>query len=403
MKREDRLNNNIDFCYKRNPDTPRVALCLNFSLNEIEKYPGVYSVMTRLFMQGTKNRTAEQLSEELDKYAIEFLCELKQDYLRFKFVCLNEDFSKALELLTDVVKNTTFDDFDRELVKMEGEIIAELDSPRAKALENYYKNLFDGHKYGYTYTRILENIQYIKKDDVIAAYDKILNNSKKVLSFVGDLEFDTVYPQLNKFLGDLPDSNDKLPDLQKPELHEEKNVEIIKSDLNQAHIVKGWLVPTFDSEEYPALALLNIILGASGLSSRLFLELRDKKGLAYVVRSSYETFKLGANFSIYIATEPKNIQVSLDGFKEEIDKIKNIIVTQEELENAKNNIQGKWAFTQETNNQQACLYAHYGIQGLGFNFDDKIKETIKTVTPEQIKVCAEKYFNNKSVVSIIRP
>ena len=70
---------------------------------------------------------------------------------------------------------------------------------------------------------------------------------------------------------------------------------------------------------------------------------------------------------------------------------------------AKNNIQGKWAFTQETNNQQACLYAHYGIQGLGFNFDDKIKETIKTVTPEQIKVCAEKYFNNKSVVSIIRP
>lgn len=403
MKREERLNNNINLCYKRNTNTPRVALCLNFSLNQTEKFPGVHSVMTRLFMQGTKNRTAEQLSEEFDKYAIEFICELKQDYLRFKFVCLNEDFSKALELMTDVVKNTTFADFDRELIKMQGEITAELDSPRARALENYYKNLFDGHNYGHTYTRILENIDNIKKEDVISAYDKILNNSRKVISFVGDLDFEQVYSQLNTLLKDLPVSNEENTQLKKAELNESKDVEIIKTDLNQAHIVKGWLVPSFDSEEYPAFILLNIILGASGLSSRLFLELRDKKGLAYVVRSSYETFKLAANFAIYIATEPKNIQVSLDGFKEEIEKIRTILVSEEELENAKNNIMGKWAFTQETNNQQACLYAHYGVLGLGFDFNEKLKQKVKSVTSEQLKTCAEKYFNDISVLSIIKP
>ena len=54
-------------------------------------------------------------------------------------------------------------------------------------------------------------------------------------------------------------------------------------------------------------------------------------------------------------------------------------VSEEELENAKNNISGKWAFTRETNNQQACLYAHYGIQGLGFDFDDNIKQTFNTL------------------------
>ena len=403
MKKEERLNNNIDLFYKRNENTPRVAFCMNFSLNQVEKFPGLYSVMTRLFMQGTKNRTAEQLAEEFDRYAIDFICELKQDYLRFKFVCLNEDFDKALELLEDVVKNTTFEDFDREIVKMQGEITAELDSPRARALENYYKNLFDGHNYGHTYTRILDNIPNLKKEDTIAAYDTILNNSKKVITFVGDIDFDTVYEKANEKFNSLPVSVDDKPELAKAQLTESKDVEIIKQDLNQAHIVKGWLVPSYDSEEYPVLMLLNIILGASGLSSRLFLELRDKKGLAYVVRSSYEALSLGANFAIYIATEPKNIQVSLDGFREEIEKIRTIPVSEEELENARNNLLGKWAFTQETNNQQACLYAHYGVLGLGFDFNARMKEKIKTVTADQIKSCAEKYFNNVSVLSIIKP
>ena len=148
---------------------------------------------------------------------------------------------------------------------------------------------------------------------------------------------------------------------------------------------------------------MNVILGASGLSSRLFLELRDKKGLAYVVRSSYETFAQAADFYIYIATEPKNINVSLDGFKEEIEKIKKYKVSEEELENAKINMLGKWAFTQETNNNQAILYANYGIQGLGFDFNDRAKEKIKTVTAEDVQRCANKYLNDTSVVSILKP
>ena len=75
------LKNKIEFAYKRNPNTPRVAFYLNFSINNYPKNPGMYSLLVRLFMQGTKNRTAQQLSEELDKYAIEFTAELS-DYRR---------------------------------------------------------------------------------------------------------------------------------------------------------------------------------------------------------------------------------------------------------------------------------------------------------------------------------
>ena len=217
------------------------------------------------------------------------------------------------------------------------------------------------------------------------------------------MEYDDVFNQLDKAFGDIAPSVKELPDLRKPVLDNEKNIEITKPDMNQAHIIKGWIADTANSDDYPALALLNIILGASGLSSRLFLELRDKKGLAYVVRSSYDLAKLAANFSIYIATEPKNIDVSLKGFDEEIQKIKNVLVSEEELENAKNNIFGKWAFIGETNSQQANWLAHYGINGFGFDFQESAKERIKKVTPQDIMDCANKYFNEKSVTVILKP
>ncbi len=397
------LKNNIELVYKKNANTPRVALCLNFSLNNPIPDPGVYSLMSRLFMQGTKNRSAQQLAEELDKYAIEFSSELKLDYLKFKIVCLNEDFEKAVEILADIVKNTTFDEFDKERVKMIGEIQAELDSPRAQVVDNYYKNIYANHHYGYTNTVILECLDKYNKSDVVSAYELFYNDSKKVVSFVGDLDFDYVNEILENKLGDIHESKSNLVNIKPPVLEDKKEVEIIKSDMNQAHILKGWLVPTYGSEDYPKLALLNIILGASGLSSRLFLELRDKKGLAYVVKSSYDTARLGANFSIYIATEPKNIDVSLKGFEEEINKIKNELVSDEELENAKNNLFGKWAFISETNSQQANWLGHYGINGAGYDFFEKNRESILKVTPQDIKDCANKYFNDTFVLSILKP
>lgn len=402
-KKITELKNNIEFVYKRNKNTPRCAFYLNFSLNNQSVAAGVYSLMVRLFMQGTKKLTAERLSQELDKYAIDFSAELKLDYLKFKFVCLNEDFEKALEIFTDIVKNTTFEEFDKEREKLEGEIIAELDSPRAKIIDTFYKTIYKDHRYGITNTVILENLNNITKQDVIDAYTQILQNSKKVASFVGDIDFDKVKNLLNENLGDIKGSISELPNLKSPQLEGMKDVEVAKDDLNQAHILKGWLVESVDSNDYPAISLLNIILGASGLSSRLFLELRDKKGLAYVVRSSYDIARLGANFSIYIATEPKNIEVSLKGFDEEIEKIKTVLVSEEELENAKNNLFGKWAFISETNSQQANLLAHYGILGFGFDFREKAVERIKKVTPQDILACANKYFNDKSVTAVLKP
>ena len=87
--REFNLINGINACIKRNENTPRVALSMNFSIVEPEKYAGQYLLMNRLLMKGTQKYTSEELSSILDENAIELYTEMKYDYLRFRFVSLN--------------------------------------------------------------------------------------------------------------------------------------------------------------------------------------------------------------------------------------------------------------------------------------------------------------------------
>ena len=121
------------------------------------------------------------------------------------------------------------------------------------------------------------------------------------------------------------------------------------------------------------------------------------------MRTSCEVKELAAMFSIYIATEPSNIETCLKGFKEEIDKIKIELVSEEELQSAKNNIDGKHQFIVETNFQQSTSMAYYGINGLPFDYYETMHEKIKAVTAEDVRRVSNKYFNENSVVAILHP
>lgn len=397
--REFKLKNNINVCVKQNKNTPRAALTLNISINKPEKFAGEYSIMNRLLLKGTEKYSSEELSALLDENAIDFTCEMKSDYLRLRFVCLNEDFEKALSIMQDVILNSTFSEFEKEKVKMKGELTAELDSAKVKVSDLFTKTVYKNHYYGHSYTKVLEELDNVTKDDAVNSYKDILNNSKKTLVLVGDVDSEL----LERYLGELPESKECESLIDMPQALKQEYSEIIKEDANQAQILQGWLVPTIGSEDYPAIMLLNVILGASGLSSRLFMELREKKGLAYTVRTAYETHRKSAVFSIYIGTEPSNIQTSIAGFKEEIEKIKTIPVSEQELKNAVNNLIGKQQFVTETNAQQANIMAYYSIMGKPYNYREEIVEALYRVTPQMLQECANKYFTDDYILSVIRP
>lgn len=401
--KEFELKNGIKSVYKLNPETPRIALTFNMSINDEEKYAGTYSLVSRLLMQGTEKYNNEQIAKLLDENGIEIITDMKQDYLRFRVLCLNEDFKKAIEILEDIVKHSTFVEFAKEKDKMKGELTAELDSARLKVSDAYVKTAYENHYYGHTFTNVLEDIENITKDDIINAYKKIMSESKKVISIVGSIDENEVITLVKSVFEDLPNNNDAKKTFTKPVLDKPKKVEVIKEDAQQAQIYQGWYAPTYKNPDYPVIMVINTILGSSGLSSRLFRELREKKGLAYTVRTSCEVKEMAGLFNIYIATEPSNIEISLQGFKEEIDKIKNIPVGEDELKNAKNNIMGKHQFVSETNLQQSSSMAYYGINNLPFDHFDNVADAIKKVTSEQIMEVANKYFNENTVIAILHP
>jgi predicted Zn-dependent peptidase len=399
------LDNGIKVITRNNPNTPRTSINLFMTTGtKYVDFAGTANLTSRLLLQGTATRSAEDLANELDFDGIEMNIESKQDYLRARTLFLNEDIDKAIEIFEDALKYSTFDNLNKEIRKLEGELKLDLDSPKTLAFDNLIKNIFPDHPYGYSHLKILEDLGKINSDTINDFYyKKSFSPDKIIISVVGDIEHDSIVKLLNQKFGFLEKICSDIPDRKISEIKENKIVTIAKEDSAQAQIIQGWLAPTIKDPDYAPLLLLNTILGAGGLSCRLFLELRDKKGLAYTVRSSYEPLKDSGIFTIYIGTAPNNIKECIDGFDAEINKLKNELVSEEELIGAKNNYLGKRAFFHETNSQQAYYLGFYETMEMGAEFDAEIAENIKNVTAEQIQAVANKYFSRNSIISVLAP
>ena len=305
--------------------------------------------------------------------------------------------------MSDVIINSTFENFDKEVNKLKGEIQSDMDSARTKALDNLIKNLYENHPYGNSYSKVLEDIDNISKDEIKDLYYSNLFAQNIVISVVGDIAEDKIINLLEKYFSGIRQSGELNRNYKIPVLNENKTVVIKKEDVAQAQIIKAWILPGVKNDDVPAIMVLNSILGSCGLSSRLFLELREKKGLAYVVRSSFDVMELASTFWLYIASEPKNIQVALEGFKIEVDKLKNELVSEKELASAKNNLIGKRAFLHETNAQKSHYLGYYELSGLGFAYDREIENKILNVTAQDIKNVAAKYLDDNYVISLLAP
>ena len=252
-------------------------------------------------------------------------------------------------------------------------------------------------------TQILKDLPEIDADTVKDFYYSTLVPEGISISIVGDVDKDSIIKSFELKFGDLKSDNPKCVTLSAGDIPQNKTVTIAKDDAAQAQIIQGWIVSDIANEDCAKLSVLNTILGASGLSSRLFTELRDKKGLAYHVRSTYEPLKYSGIFSVYIGTAPNNIKTAKEGFDFEIKRLQDEPVSEKELEAAKSNHLGKRAFFHETNSQQAHYLGYYDILGLGPDYDEKIPEQIKKVTSQDIRDMANKCFSKNSVISILAP
>ncbi len=397
---------NIDIILQNTKNTPRMAVCTYFSLDIPEKYAGVYTLFSKLLLKGTKTRSAEDLANIIESNGIETSVKCKQDYIKVSTLFLNEDFDLALDVLSDILQNSTFENFEKEVFKLKGEIVSDLDSPQVKASDALIEKIYENHYYGNSLSKTLNDVDKIQKQDVVDVLSQIMN-SKKVISIAGDFNdeeklVDYIVKKFNFMKSS--ESVSKISDIPALNLpNRDEIIKIVKNDAKQAQIFKGMIVDTQFSEDYPKIVVMNNILGSSGLSSRLFVELRDKQGLAYTVRSALEPLRHSSLFYFYIGTEPKNIEKSLEGFKIEAGKMAKDYVSDIELSGAKENILGRLEYFSQTNMQLASIAGYDYIMGLGLNYEEKYKEMLNKVTKEDVLNIAQKYLLNPAVISVLAP
>jgi zinc protease len=402
---KEKLSNGIEVITRKNLNTPRISLNMFINSGSMyEKLPGISNLAGKLLLQGTETKSAEVLAETLDSNGIELNIEAKQDYLRVRALFLNEDTEELLDILEDILKYSTFSNLEKEIRKLEGELTLDLDSPKTQTFDNLIKAIYPEHPYGHTHTKILKSLNAIDTESIKEYFFKnSFSADKIIITVVGDIDHDSIVKALNNKFGRLECTKSENYEYKFGEIAENKIITIARDDSAQAQIMQGWLFPAIAEKDYHIVALLNTILGASGLSSRLFVELRDKKGLAYTVRSTYEPLKESGLFTLYIGTAPQNIKVCLEAFETVIKKLQEIPVSEKELNDAKNNYLGKRAYFHETNSQQAYYLGFYEAVGLGAEFDEEIIEKIKKITSQEIQDAANKYFSKNSIISILAP
>ena len=396
--------NNTNVVYENIKDTPRCAIYLYFETDKPFPYEGVHILEGNLLLQGTKTKTAEQIASELENLGIEVSIDSRLDFLKISIVCLMEDIDFALDTVNDILLNSTFNSFEKEVYKFKGDTISSLDSPVTKASDAFYREIFKNHKYSLTNTKLLETVDNMKKEDVINYHNNLLSG-RKIISIAADIQnenefINKVVSKLNsmKNSSQINQINDEI------KTYEPNIVRIAKNDAKQAQIFQGFITEGLYSKDYPKLCVLNNVLGASGLSSRLFVELRDKKGLAYTVRSSYKTMKHGSLIMLYIGTEPTNIKKSLEGFRYEIERLIKDPPRKDELQGAIENYIGKFKyFYTQTNSQIAGANGWNWIMNLGFDFHTVILDEIKKVTRDDIIECTEKYLLKDPVTVVLAP
>lgn len=375
-----------------------------------ETVPGTADVVASMLKKGTTHRSKLELDQMLERNGMSISTDAHEDYISITGNALKEDLGELLLLMNDMIKHPAFKDDELSIVKtrMQRALEANREKPSALAMENLQLNLYPWHNYGNTGQRLEDHLELITRDTLLDYYKHHATPANMVVSAVGNLDSKFLSKSiLEAFDTSLNRTNDNTfiePPTPQPvnPLKENKTIRAEKPEQAATWIARGWLAPKLSDTDYAALKVINTLLG-TGLSSRLFVNLREKQGLAYVAASYFPTTKLQGRFVMYLGTDPKNEAKVLQGFETEINNLMTVPLTEQELEDAKTKFIGNFALAHETNTDQAFYLGFYEALGQGAAFDAYYPSLIEKLTVEDIQATAQKVFGQPSITSIVSP
>lgn len=379
---------------------------------EHKKISGISHFVEHLMFKGTeKNPTTLDISRKLDAVGAQFNAFTSKDYTGYYIKVDGKKSGLALDILSDMLFNSTLkpEDIERE----KGVIIEEIkmydDNPLMAVDDLFERIIFGDSPLGWNIAGTKKGIEEMTREELWDYYKAAYTVKNMVLVASGNVSKDT--PKLIKKYFSTKKSVATKITKNKFEKHIWKRkavplkdrVIVEKRDIDQAQVILGFpALKNDDPRRYVSAIMLNILGGS--MSSRLFTEVREKRGLAYMVRSSAVTFRDVGAITIHTGLDPKRLKDAFNVIFAECKKMTNELVSNKELINAKNNLAGHLALSMEDSSSQANWYAGK------FWFGKKVlspKEEIsnmRKVTVEDVQKLAKDIFKMKEMrIAVIGP
>ncbi|WP_066635312.1 M16 family metallopeptidase [Desulfolucanica intricata] len=363
------------------------------SRDEMTENNGISHFIEHLMFKGTKRRTAKQIAETLDAVGGQLNAFTTKEYTCYYAKVIDEYLDLAIDLLTDMIFNSRFadEDIDRERNVILEEIKMYEDSPDELVHDIFAQSLWQGHVLGRPIIGNAEVIENLSRDEIISYYKKYYVPRNMVVSAAGNIRHADVVNKLEKRLGNL--KGDISPKVLVPP-QPFKEIVCREKDTEQVHLCFGTQGLKLDHEDIYVLQVMNTILGG-GISSRLFQEIREQRGLVYSVYSFHSSYHDTGLFCISAGLSKFNVEQVLELIIKELLDIQKNGVKDVELQRTKDQLKGNLLLSLEGINVRMSRLGKSQLYLGKVYSPEEIVERVNMVTNEKIQMLAADIFDPK--------
>ncbi|NBP69927.1 MAG: insulinase family protein [Cytophagia bacterium] len=371
------------------------------SRDENTENQGIAHFWEHMAFKGTKKRSTLDIITSLDSVGGELNAYTDKEKIVFFASVRDQYFERAVDLLSDITFNSTLPE--KELEKERGVILEEMsmyfDSPDDSLQDEFENIVYDKHPMGMNILGRKETVSRFTRKDFKQFFDENLSNDKIVFSCIGNITLGEVEKMVKKYLekralGKASAKRKKINVYKATE-------KLLTRPVKQAKCAIGSRAyPIHHNDRVPFYLLVNM-LGGSGMNSRLNLSLREKYGYVYSIDAHYIPYADTGLFAIFFGTEPKQLDRCIKLVKKELDRFREKKLSQKQLDEAKEQIKGQMAMSEENN---LSLMMMMGRSILDYNRVPSIEEVfekINAITPASMLRIANEMFREKELSQLI--
>ncbi|MBI4666272.1 MAG: insulinase family protein [Nitrospinae bacterium] len=372
---------------------------------EEKKHNGLSHFMEHMFFKGAKRYPdAMAVASAIDGVGGAFNAFTGEERVGY-FVKLSAGKMRiAYDVLSDMLLNSKFDE--KEIDRERGVIIEEIrmynDDPMSRAQMDFKEHFYGDQPLGWDIAGPEEVIQRVRREDFLGYRDHFYTAGNCVLVVAGGITHEENLKLASEFFTFGAGGVKPVSAPFKPIAPPTRSF-LRKKEIEQAHIVMGFPIPGDDHEDQPALKLVNNSLGGT-MSSRLFHQIRERRGLAYYIRSGRHAYTDTGALKISTGVNLKKAEEAIACIMDEVRKLSAEGITQDELSRAKENINGRSDLSLEDSMSVASLYATHETLHRKVKTPEEYAAEIEAVTLEMANEAVARYFDTSRIkLTILGP